>query len=206
MGPASAAWRAALGPIAAIRTCLFEKYATFSGRASRSEFWWFVGFSAILPRLAAAPIFIEMVRIRTAETESPAAAMDAAIERLGVLLHAPALVGALLLIPFCAVAARRVHDRGLAAAPFAFVAAMAAATTLGALGDAVFWALGGVEDMLAWADATERYRILALRGTILAMAIGMIWPLCGRGTAGGNRFGPDPLAPEGAQADAEVFA
>lgn len=26
----------------AVRTCLVEKYATFRGRASRSEYWWFV--------------------------------------------------------------------------------------------------------------------------------------------------------------------
>ncbi len=26
----------------AVRTCLIEKYATFQGRASRSEYWWFV--------------------------------------------------------------------------------------------------------------------------------------------------------------------
>jgi uncharacterized membrane protein YhaH (DUF805 family) len=26
----------------AVKTCLIEKYATFSGRASRSEYWWFV--------------------------------------------------------------------------------------------------------------------------------------------------------------------
>ena len=26
----------------AVRTCLTEKFATFSGRASRSEYWWFV--------------------------------------------------------------------------------------------------------------------------------------------------------------------
>lgn len=26
----------------AVRTCLTEKYATFQGRASRSEYWWFV--------------------------------------------------------------------------------------------------------------------------------------------------------------------
>ncbi|WP_417260519.1 DUF805 domain-containing protein [Celeribacter sp.] len=26
----------------AVKTCLTEKYATFSGRASRSEYWWFV--------------------------------------------------------------------------------------------------------------------------------------------------------------------
>lgn len=25
-----------------VRTCLVEKYATFGGRASRSEYWWFV--------------------------------------------------------------------------------------------------------------------------------------------------------------------
>lgn len=25
-----------------VRTCLIEKYATFGGRASRSEYWWFV--------------------------------------------------------------------------------------------------------------------------------------------------------------------
>ena len=25
-----------------VRTCLVEKYATFKGRASRSEYWWFV--------------------------------------------------------------------------------------------------------------------------------------------------------------------
>lgn len=29
-----------MGPAQAISTC-FKKYATFSGRASRSEFWWF---------------------------------------------------------------------------------------------------------------------------------------------------------------------
>jgi uncharacterized membrane protein YhaH (DUF805 family) len=34
----------------AIKTCLFDKYATFEGRATRSEFWWF--------HLIAFPIFI----------------------------------------------------------------------------------------------------------------------------------------------------
>ena len=24
------------------KTCMFDKYATFSGRASRSEYWWFI--------------------------------------------------------------------------------------------------------------------------------------------------------------------
>ncbi len=32
----------------AIRTCIKEKYATFSGRASRSEYWWFVLFVSLV--------------------------------------------------------------------------------------------------------------------------------------------------------------
>lgn len=31
----------------AVRTCLTEKYAGFEGRASRSEYWWFVLFYVI---------------------------------------------------------------------------------------------------------------------------------------------------------------
>ena len=30
-----------------INVCLFKKYADFSGRASRSEFWWFTLFNAL---------------------------------------------------------------------------------------------------------------------------------------------------------------
>jgi uncharacterized membrane protein YhaH (DUF805 family) len=39
-----------MGPIVAISTC-FNKYATFTGRAPRSEFWWFwllFGFVTLL--------------------------------------------------------------------------------------------------------------------------------------------------------------
>ena len=32
----------------AVRVCLKEKYATFSGRASRSEYWWFVLFNILV--------------------------------------------------------------------------------------------------------------------------------------------------------------
>lgn len=35
----------------AIQTC-FRKYITFSGRAPRSEFWWFLLFYTVLERLA----------------------------------------------------------------------------------------------------------------------------------------------------------
>lgn len=31
-----------------IKICLIEKYATFNGRASRSEYWWFILFQVLL--------------------------------------------------------------------------------------------------------------------------------------------------------------
>jgi uncharacterized membrane protein YhaH (DUF805 family) len=66
----------------AISTC-FSKYATFSGRASRPEFWWFFLFQ-ILVSLAAS--------------------------MFGDLING--LVGLALLLPALAVGARRLHDIG----------------------------------------------------------------------------------------------
>lgn len=66
----------------AISNCL-SKYATFSGRASRSEFWWFFLFQVLI---------------------SVAASMLS--EKLS------GLVSLALLLPALAVGARRLHDIG----------------------------------------------------------------------------------------------
>jgi len=66
----------------AISTCL-SNYATFSGRASRSEFWWFFLFQ-ILVSIAASMVS----------------------EKFGSLIN----LG--LLLPALAVGARRLHDIG----------------------------------------------------------------------------------------------
>lgn len=63
-----------------IGTC-FSRYATFDGRASKSEFWWFILFTVIVG--AAFGAFSEPL---------------AAVFQLGVLL------------PSLAVGARRLHD------------------------------------------------------------------------------------------------
>lgn len=77
----------------AIRTCI-DKYATFSGRASRSEFWWFVLFG-FLVNLAAS-------------------VLDAAIFGSGDGAAQPiaALTSLSILLPNLAVAVRRLHDIG----------------------------------------------------------------------------------------------
>lgn len=77
----------------AIRTCL-SKYATFSGRAHRPEYWWFVLFTVLV--------------------QTASAMLDAAV--LGYDLEGGGPIGALsalaLLLPSLAVGARRLHDIG----------------------------------------------------------------------------------------------
>ena len=68
--------------ISAIKICLTQKYAKFSGRASRSEFWYFMLFS-----------FIVMVL---------SSGKDALL----------GIVGLALFIPMLAVSVRRLHDIG----------------------------------------------------------------------------------------------
>jgi uncharacterized membrane protein YhaH (DUF805 family) len=66
----------------AISTC-FSKYATFSGRASRPEFWWFFLFQILVS--IAASMFGDVIS---------------------------GVVGLALLLPALAVGARRLHDIG----------------------------------------------------------------------------------------------
>ncbi len=72
----------------AIKTCL-NKYADFNGRASRSEFWWFVLFTVIVG-------FVIGI-------------IGAIIGKTGSTILS-GLVSLALLLPSLAVAVRRLHD------------------------------------------------------------------------------------------------
>ena len=76
----------------AVKTCLGDKYATFSGRATRSEYWYSVLFGHLLALL--------IISIGTI-VESP--------ELIIVLSSVLTLA---LLIPGLAVCVRRLHDTG----------------------------------------------------------------------------------------------
>lgn len=78
--------------IQSVKKCLKE-YATFSGRASRSEFWWFYLFY-ILVHIVAAIICSALHSSHDVQQ--------------GVSL----LLSLLLIIPMLAVGARRLHDIG----------------------------------------------------------------------------------------------
>ena len=71
----------------AVRTCLFQNYADFQGRASRAEYWWFALFSLVL----SVPLLLSGFR--------PSGLL--VVAGVAVLVTA---------IPHLAVTVRRLHD------------------------------------------------------------------------------------------------
>jgi len=109
----------------------FRNYVTFSGRASRSEYWYWVLF-AVLVAIASAIV-------------------DHAMFPLVSTGPIEGLTSLILFLPGLAVSARRLHDI----------------------------------DRTAW--------WILITFTVIGIILLLIWA-CTRGTAGANRFGPDPLA------------
>ncbi|MBB3441288.1 DUF805 domain-containing protein [Rhizobium sp. BK379] len=88
----------------AVRTVLREKYATFSGRASRSEYWWFY-------------LFYALVWIGFGIVVGVAAAASGGWDGLSSLVVGLMVIGGLCLLatilPVLAVQIRRFHDRNM---------------------------------------------------------------------------------------------
>ena len=92
-----------------VKTCI-NKYATFDGRASRSEFWWFYLFIILVSLLALMPGYALMIGGAASASDGSS---PGALFWVGVMLL---LIGGLfelaLIIPQLAVGCRRLHDRG----------------------------------------------------------------------------------------------
>lgn len=78
-----------MGFTESITTCLTKKYATFSGRASRSEYWWFYLFLTIGPAIIIGLLY-------------------SIFDTAGVVIGILAVLG--LIVPNLAVLVRRLHD------------------------------------------------------------------------------------------------
>lgn len=138
--------------IQAVTICLSEKYISFSGRAGRSEYWWF-GLATLLYSLAVTLVFfvVNFVAGGFAKTSG--------LSSLGLIVLLLGVIGYLaLLLPAIAVTVRRFHDVNLSG----------------------WWVLAGLV-----------LGAVPLVGWIASIAILMITIL--KGTAGENRFGPDPI-------------
>jgi len=97
-----------MGPIAALKTVLIKKYATFSGRASRSEYWWVVAFNFLFTW---ALFYLLLTAVAAAHTPVPP--KNFVVSNLEILLAGVGLCWLALILPSIAVTVRRLHDRNL---------------------------------------------------------------------------------------------
>lgn len=87
------------GPIVAWTICMSSKYATFSGRASRSEYWWF-SLANVLVFLLIGVVFFLIYALTEEENVLSAMVVMLCIYWLAAL------------VPGWAVTSRRLHDIG----------------------------------------------------------------------------------------------
>ena len=95
---------------AAVRTC-FQKYATFEGRAKRSECWWWMLFQTLVT------VVVDLIGLGfllAASAGSPGGQASGPLLVVGMVFYVLAvLIGLALLVPTYAVGCRRLHDRGM---------------------------------------------------------------------------------------------
>ena len=92
----------------------FKKYATFSGRASRSEYWWVQLFLWLVAALFSVLMSVAGVNME-AFTSGDAAALSASLNGFSILLVTlSGIWGLVLIIPTMALTWRRLHDANLA--------------------------------------------------------------------------------------------
>lgn len=95
-----------MGPIAAVRSVLVNSF-NFSGRAQRSEFWW---WALVQPILMIGFIWFDVLRLRGMDVEMLANVSPDA-SALYMMMITP-WVSLLLIIPNLSVSIRRLHDIG----------------------------------------------------------------------------------------------
>lgn len=96
-----------MGPVQAITTCLAKSFQ-YSGRASRSEFWWFAAFWLLLPEVVA---FLVAFPIGFRQGYAQASgATDIAPPNYMWATVAHHLTWLVLVLPGVAVIVRRLHD------------------------------------------------------------------------------------------------
>ncbi|AGB74199.1 MULTISPECIES: DUF805 domain-containing protein [Rhizobium] len=94
-----------MGFTEAVRTVLKQKYATFSGRAARSEFWWFQLFVTLL-FLVYGLIGGFLAGFLSNNQNGPSALTILVIGIGGI-------IGLALLLPMISLQVRRFHDRNI---------------------------------------------------------------------------------------------
>lgn len=145
----------------------FKRYADFTGRSRRMEFWMFQLLNFIVAAVLVGPFMVSVINASIAAGGQPASdqaiveelmAGGMGLSMIGMMLYG--IYGLAIIIPSIAVTVRRLHDRDMSG----------------------WWYLGVVV-------AT----FIPLVGFLASIAFLVIMFL--PGTDGDNRFGPDPKNP-----------
>jgi uncharacterized membrane protein YhaH (DUF805 family) len=162
----------------AVASC-FSKYANFSGRAPRSEYWWWI-------------LFVILVSFGVGLISGFLEAASGS-KSIGALIIG--LLDLFFLLPNLAVVVRRLHD--LNRSGWWYGALIILSIFLAAIAIPVFIRMGmNHEQGLDVMDGLNPaifilIGILGLVNTIFGLVM-LVWFFM-RGTSGPNRFGPDPL-------------
>jgi uncharacterized membrane protein YhaH (DUF805 family) len=92
----------------AVRVCI-SKFATFDGRASRSEFWWFYLFAILVGLVGYVPILLLTI-LGVASNDGAGSSILTLLSVIFWIVWLIVIVA--LYIPLLAVGCRRLHDRG----------------------------------------------------------------------------------------------
>ncbi|MBV9044523.1 MAG: DUF805 domain-containing protein [Alphaproteobacteria bacterium] len=158
----------------AVRTCL-RKYATFGGRARRSEYWYFFLFSLLL-RIAAS--IVDVIVFGGGPDPEAMAARTPAFE---------SVINLVLFLPSLSVAVRRLHDTNRSGwLMFGFILYLVVVAAGVFLGFASAFATHTEPSETAIAVAVA----LALGAAAYGLFLFVLTVL--DGTPGDNRYGPDP--------------
>ncbi|NVO56556.1 DUF805 domain-containing protein [Rhodobacteraceae bacterium B1Z28] len=170
----------------AIRTC-FAKFFTFSGRASRPEYWFFFLFIVIWSIIAGVidwQFFTQVATTQTDEVKQVTATSNQPVQ---------SIVSLIVFFPHLAVAWRRMHDTGrsgfYALLPILLILGAGAVLVFG-IGLASHFQHGGNLDILF-----TRATLLIVLPTLLVLFVSpllVFWWLTRPSQPGPNQYGPNP--------------
>ena len=166
-----------------------KKYAQFSGRAPRAEWWWYFLFTLII-YLVMWFVFAGSMTNLAATGNNPSAGM---LPALGGGMIIMSLVWLALIIPTIAVQMRRVHDTnrsGWWVGAFYLLYILYLAMLVGSMASVMSAGMAGAEPSAAAGTTVLATGLLAI--LILIYAIVLLVFFCLPGTPGPNIYGPEP--------------
>lgn len=166
----------------AVRTCL-RKYATFSGRASRSEYWFFVLF-LVLASFALGIVDAAIFGMHTVETMSGHMTYRSSGPLAG-------LFSLLTIVPAMAAGWRRMHDTGRSGLHLIYplLVMIGIVTFMGLVAGMDPLMTGNLGGLVAGGSSVL---LLIAFAVLLISPLLVLWWLTRPGQPGANRYGPNP--------------